>query len=1201
MESKALNVNFTTLRKKILALKVLNTKSLLIMKFTAIILLSACLSASASGFSQNVTLSEKNVSMEKVFNEIRKQTGYVFFFDEAWIQRAGKVSIEVKNVPLEKALQICFKDQPLSYTIIEKTIVLKMKNVSGNSMQFKEDELPPPIDIKGRIVDESGEPVIASVIVKGGTKGVSSNIQGAFELSDIDENAVLVISGVNIETRELRINGKADLGTIVVKRRVEENEIVSVSTGYQRIPKERAAGSFSIIGQELIEKRVGLNVLQRMEDYVPGLIFQRDENLGPTSEKTNITIRGTSTIFSENQPLIVVDNFPYDGDIKNINPNDVKSITILKDATAASIWGARAGNGVIIIETKTGSFNSKTQVIANINFSIGEKLDAFQHPQMTVPEYVDVVTNLFDQGFFQTLAASNTTAIQPLIQTLINRRDGIITPQEATQQINYYKQQDIRREFEKHYYQNALNKQVSINLTGGGSIHHYSLNAGFDDSETGIVANTYKRLTLDLKNTWKLLNDRLIINSNLNYINSVKNTGNLHMTSWENRNSLFPYSQLADENGNSLPIAVYNKNFINDAMNNGLLDWNMYPLDEIGLSPDIIKSADYRLMAGITYKVIPGLTVDALYQYWHNLTDGEQQLSKRSYRLRDMINTFTQVNPDGSFSYPIPNGDLLLTNNSRSYSHNARGQVNYNKVFNGRHHIVALAGAEVRDFQQEGYSGGYYGYNDDLGISVPVDHVNTYTSYITNLNNRLIPDFGSHSGSVNRFHSMYANASYTFDNRFTITGSARRDASNIFGVETNNRVKPLWSAGLSWELSKESFYKSDLIPYLKLRTSFGYNGNVNNTIAALLTAQYRESRINLLVSGINEPYVVITNPPNPNLRWEKVEIINMALDFASKNKRLQGSIDYYIKRGIDLIGSEFFPPSSGISSFKGNFANTRTNGVDMDLSSQNTTGLLKWSTDLNVSLVNDKVTHYGTDHTATQARGYGLGQRIFDPIPVVGRPLFSVYSYHWAGLDPATGDPMGYIDGIASTDHNNIMRGYLKAEDMKYHGPGRPPVFGALRNSLRYKDFSLSVNVSFRLGYYFRMPFLSYTSLTNASNISIISDEFGLRWQKPGDETFTDIPSFRPTLTGGVANNRNTFYNYSEARVEKGDHIRLQDIMLSYSLIKKPWLPIKEAQVYVHANNLGILWKATDKVKDPDYRTFFAPARSLSAGIRVNF
>ena len=673
------------------------------------------------------------------------------------------------------------------------------------------------------------------------------------------------------------------------------------------------------------------------------------------------------------------------------------------------------------------------------------------------------------------------------------------------------------------------------------------------------------------------------------------------MTSWENSSAMFPYTQLADENGNSLPVAVYNKDFIEDATTNGLLDWNMYPLDEIGLSPDIIKSTDYRLQAGITYKIIDGLSVDALYQYWNNISNGQQQLSVRSHRLRNMINTFTQVNPDGSFSYPVPKGDLLLTNDSRSYSHNARGQINYNKIFNGKHHVVALAGAEVRDFQREGYSGGYYGYNDDLGISVPVDHINTYTSYITQLNNQLVPDFGSHSGSVNRFHSMYANASYTFDNRLTITGSARRDASNIFGVETNNRVKPLWSAGLAWELSKESFYKSGLIPYLKLRTSFGYNGNVNNTIAALLTAQYRESRINLLVSGINEPYVVITNPPNPNLRWEKVEIINFGLDFASMNKRLQGSIDYYIKRGIDLIGAEFFPPSSGVSSFKGNFANTRTSGIDLDLNSQNTTGLIKWSTDLNLSIVNEKVTHYGVGHSATQVRSYGLGQRIFDPIPVEGRPLFSVYSYHWAGLDPATGDPMGYIDGVASTDHNNIMRGYLKAEDMKYHGPGRPPVYGALRNSVRYKELSLSVNISFRLGYYFRMPFLSYTSLTNASDISPVSDEFTLRWQKPGDEVFTDIPSFRPTLTGGVANNRNTFYNYSASRVEKGDHIRLQDIMLSYSLVNLPWLPVKETQVYVHANNLGILWKATDKVKDPDYRAYFAPARSLSAGIRVNF
>jgi TonB-linked SusC/RagA family outer membrane protein len=1174
---------------------------LLIMKLTAIFLLLACLTTSARGYSQRVTLIEKDVPLEKVFQQIRKQTGYVFFFDEAWLSKAKRVSITAVDVPLEEALALCFNNQPLTFAIIDKTIVLKP---AVPALPF--EEVPPPfIEVKGRVVNENGAPVIVSVVVKGTNKGISTTERGEFVLSDVDENAVLVISGVNIETVEIKVNGRKDLGTIGVKTKMEEIEAAAVSTGYQRIPRERVAGSYFTVDKELIDRRVGLNVLQRLEDYVPGLVFQRDIESRHNEEGSVMTIRGSSTIRSEGQPLIVVDNFPYEGDIKNINPNDVQSITVLRDASAASIWGARAGNGVIVITTKNGRFNGKFQVSANSNFMIGESPSPYHWPQMSMNDYVDAIETLFDNGYFQFPTVRYNTIVPPLMQTLLDRRDGRISDAEAQDQLDQFKSQDVRRDYDKYYYQRSVNRQYSLNISGGSDRHHYALNAGYDDNDAYLKHNSYKRLNLEAKNTWRLLKNKLEISGGINYIRTVDTRANPGppVAGLVNANDfgIFPYSRLADDNGNPLPLYLYNKPDLDEAMNNGLLDWYYYPIAELGLSPDIAESIDYRLNASASYKILPGLKAEVLYQYWNNIVDGQQHLSAKSYDVRHLINNFTQVLPDGTLQYPVPIGDILDYRNLKGFSHNLRGQMHFNERWNDRHEISALAGAEMRDQQIRGRTGRYYGYDSELGLSMPVDQFGTYTSYISNLNNLVIPANQNISGTTNRFISYYANASYTFLNRYSITGSFRTDASNIFGVETNNRVKPLWSAGLSWSLHDEPFYRSSLFPYLKIRASYGYNGNVNNSVAALLTAYYLSAFYNRnSIGAINAPYAVISNPPNPNLRWEKVKIVNFGVDFATRGKRISGSIEGYFKEGIDLIGSNMFPPSSGVTSFQGNFASTRSQGIDLLLNTLNVDGAVSWRTDLNFSFVREKVTRFGLEPSIFDLRTYGDGRNSPGSIPLQGRPLHGIYSYHWAGLDPMTGDPMGLLDGSPSSNHQAILAGYTKGDQLRYHGPGRPTIFGAIRNTVSWKGLQVSANISYRLGYYFRRQAISYSSLTS-SPYRATTDDFARRWQKPGDEAFTQIPSFRPELTGAAASNRNIFSLLNSSLIEKGDHFRLQDVMVSYSLPAIKWLPLKRAEVYVHANNLGIIWKASDNVKDPDFRNYIAPIRTIAFGVRFNY
>lgn len=1146
-------------------------------------------------------LNYKNAELAKILEQIQNELQVDF------IQVDGMIAV----TPIKQTL----KALPVVFASVDGTIAEQQTRnmIDGSNLRVRDIPQTNQVGtIRGRVVDARNDDALAgaSVFIQSLNRGAVANVEGEFEIASVPVgNHTMTVSFIGYRRQEVEIRVTTSQTTEIEVRMQPAStslqEVEVVSTGYQQIPIERAAGSFVHVGREILESRVSTNIINRLEDNIPGLIFQRDLELTPVNaDRNTISIRGTSTIRSENQPLIVLDGFPYDGDLKNINPNDVENITILKDASAASIWGARAGNGVIVITTKSGGFNRPTNISFNSNTTIGQKPDAFHYDQMSVSDYVDAIEILFNHGHFQYPTSTANTVIPPLMQTLLDRRDGVISESEAQQQLNYYKQQDIRNDYDKYFYRNASNKQVSLNISGGTNNQHYTFSAGLDDNITNIVGNSYRRYTIDFKNTWRFLDERLNVSGGLNFVRTIDEIGNergttvVGVTYVEDR-GIFPYTRLADNDGNPFPIFLYNKDMLDDAMRNGLMDWYYYPIQEVGLSPNLTDALDYRINTSIGYTILPGLRVESIYQYWSNLRDNKKLHSPDSYMVRDLVNSFTQVNADGSFSYPIPNGGILDFQNSNTYAHNFRTQVQFNRRILSNHIVTGLAGYEIRDQQMQSNSGRYYGYDDDLGLSQYVDHVTSFRSYLTGTTNLRISPNVSHTGRINRFISQYGNASYTYLDRYTLTVSFRRDASNIFGVETNNRVKPLWSAGISWTLSDEDFYNFSLLPYLKLRGSYGYNGNVNNSISALLTASYQSASLNQ--AGFPVPYVGITNPPNPNLRWEKVRMFNSGIDFATVNNRVSGNLEWFLKYGIDLIGGEIFPSSSGVSSFQGNFASTKTQGIDLVLRIRNVEREVRWNTDLNLSFVNEKVTHFGQQASIGGVRNYGNGRTVPSTTPVIGRPMHGIFSFHWAGLDPTNGDPMGYLNGEPSSDWASIMNQYQTPNDLIYHGPGRPPLFGAVRNTVTWNNLLLSVNISYRFGYYFRHLGVNYTSLTSTSGNRGTTNDYAHRWQVPGDETRTQIPSFRPEMPSAILSQRQSFYGFSEALIERGDHIRLQDIMLSYTLNNQPWLPLNRAQVYMNANNLGILWKKTNKVKDPDFRNYVQAIRTISVGIRIDY
>lgn len=1145
----------------------------LVMKLTAVLILAACLQVSARGYSQVLSLSYKNAPLEKVLQEIKVQTGFKIFYQDELLQQAHPVTIELNNASLELVLTACFKDQPIGYTITDKTIILTKKAANP---------LPPPIDIKGTVTTEKGEPVPgATVSVKGTVKITTANAKGEFELRGVDKGAVLVISSVGYEKQEFKVK---DQGSISIQLKMAASKLgevqVTYSSGYQTIPKDRATGSFELIDNELINRSVSTNILDRLNGVTSGLIF--NTNVGYLPNQSAITIRGRSTILANPNPLVVVDGFPYDGNITNINPNDVESITVLKDAAAASIWGAYSGNGVIVITTKKGKYGQPTQILFNSNVTVGAKPDLFYTPQISSSDFIDVEEFLYSKGYhrYDQIYQAET----PVTDILQKQANGLISAATANSQIDALRSLDVRNQMGRYLYQKAVNQQYSLNVSGGGNNDRYFFSAGYDNDLSNVVGNKNNRLTLNGNNTYAMFNHRIEFATNITF--TQQNTQN----NAQGPGVSYPYAQLADRNGNALAVShSMATGYVDTAGQGLLLDWHYRPLDELRYADITSQLTDYRVNFGLKFKIVEGLDLALSYQYEKGLSDLKNYNSQQTFYTRNLINQFSQVNfTSGSVKTPVPYGGILQLYNNESASNNARAQLSYSNSWKNGHAITALAGAELRDINMS--SNGYYqyGYNNDLKSSIPADFVNYYPWYQNKYITSQIYSGLSNGGTTNHFLSYFANAAYSFKGRYVLSVSGRRDESNIFGVSTNQKGVPLWSVGASWDVSKESFYHFKPISYLKIRLTDGYNGNVANGVPAVATATAGYG-----TSYFGAPTLYLNNPPNNQLRWERINIVNLGVDFGLFKNFAEGSVEYYLKNSNDLIGIAPVDPTSGIAQFTGNTANIKGHGLDVKLQTVNINHKFKWVTNFLLSYTKDKVTRF-------LLQPGNLSDAFHTNNPLVGTPLYSVYSLQWAGLNQQTGDPQVYIDKGVVSDPSKIFTS-KNVHNLIYNGPANPTYFGSIRNTFSYKQVSLSCNITYKFNYYFRRPSINYSSLFGGNAIG--NQDYEKRWQKQGDESFTNVPSMVYPANGL----RDQVYAYSNILIDKADHIRLQDIRLSYDIPKAQLnrMGIQRLQLYVYANNIGIIWKANKDNIDPDVLInqglVYPNPKTWAVGLNVNF
>ncbi len=943
-------------------------------------------------------------------------------------------------------------------------------------------------------------------------------------------------------------------------------EEVEINTGYQRIPRERATGSFVFLDSALIGRRVSTTITDRLEGITSGLVF--NSNIQAGENESPFSVRGRSTLFANTKPLIIIDNFPYEGDIDNINPNDVASITVLKDAAAASIWGARSGNGVIVITTKSGKLDQPTEIGLTSNVTVGNRPDLYYHPQLTNVEYIALERDLFGRGFYNgQLNARPRGILSPAVELLAAHRDDGLPEAELDRQLAELARYDIRDDLSRYFYRPSVAQQYQLHASGGSAVNSFYLSAGYDRNTLPQVGNDYGRVSFQGRNRLLLLKDRLDLTTTFNY------TGNSTQTNAVSPGVSYPYARLVDDDGQALPL--YNKagrsrSYVDTAGRGLLLDWAYRPYDDLSARDNQSRLHDLRLNQTITARLLDGLQASAQYQYNRGTRTGEDLQTVDYYNTRDLINQYLQLDYAGNriTQAPYPVGDILYLRNDAYRAHNLRLQLAYERDW-AEHAVSALGGYEVQDYRSTDNSHTLYGYDARNATSQPLIHGAFVTRPYGNSFTINTP-MPSRTFLTDRFISYFANGSYTYRNRYVLSASARKDESNLFGVDANQRGVPLWSVGGSWELSREPFYRMAKLPYLRLRATYGFNGNIDKTVSAYTTASPSLPAVN----RYGALQYSIINPPNPDLRWEKIAMVNAGVDFRAWDGRLSGSVEYFRKDATDLIGFSPASATTGITQFKGNHANLVTSGMDMQLDARLLTGKVVWSVTALWSHVLDEVTRYLLQPPSLTA----MVNHDFS-YPVEGRPYHAIHAYRWAGLDPATGDPMGYFNGRPSSDYSAIV-GTSEINDIAYLGPGRPTHFGSVRNTLAYAGVSLSVNVTFKAGHVFRDNSVDYGTLVATFGGAALQPHYARRWQQPGDERTTHVPS----LGYPVNYNREGVYRLSEVLVDRGDHIRLQDMRLEYDLARMTnGNRLKRAAVYLYANNLGVLWKATGSYVDPDY------------------
>jgi TonB-linked SusC/RagA family outer membrane protein len=1189
--------------------------------FTALIGIIPC---SATASAQNINIITKNITINEVFKQIKKQTGYDVLWQKKYINTNKRIQVKFVQSSIDQVMQKCLEGQGLTYTIDEHTIVIKPKPISPNAMIYAKDSLL----YVGKVIDEKSMPMIgASVKIKESNKGVSTTPEGNFSIYGPEKGATLIVSYIGYANKEISLNGSLAKNIILVSMAPGQNqlgEVSIVSTGYQDLPKERATGSFEVISKEQLQHSNDPNLVKRLEGIVTGIDFRNNET--PTnsanqiigvSPVSKITIRGKNTLEISNnasntsgQVLVVIDGIASPYGIEQVNPDDVESITILRDAASASIWGSRAANGVIVIKTKRGSYDVPTSISFNTNINVTDKIDLFYKKYMSTSEFIDAEIYKFRTArtVLPNVTINNprllVSPVAEIMDSWLNKHT--LSETQANAQLDVLRKNDIRNDYDKYLLRKAVTQNYNLSIDGGVKNMNYRLSGGYSKNLNNTVNSGSDRFTLGYNTSIRVFkNLELTANISYNQVNTDSQAPYSTLNGAYGGNPYYPYVRLADDMGNPLTVNWnYRQSFldlISTTYGDKILDMSRTPLDELrngGYSKT--KSQSININVAARYKFNDVFSASVNYSPNWGLNEQEDLQRGSTFFMRNLVNRYT--NPT-TFQRNIPVGDLYIPQRTKLNNKTLRGQINADKIWNEKHALNVIAGVDIAQSYSRSSAEQYFGYNErtlsiDRGLNYRDNLPLLFVDAVSGSGQSPIPYFaGSLSDYRNRTIGVFSNAAYTYDRRYTISASLRQDQSSEFGGGTNRKGTPFYSFGTSWAINNEKFYNVDWLPNLKLRATFGYNGNVNPSATA--TPILTRVPVEQVDFGNFLGYAYTFTPTNERLRPERTGILNLGLDWGIKNNRLSGSIEYYNKQTKDLIAQSPVDPSSGFIAPSINNGNLRGEGIDLSLNSLNIQrDMFRWSSTFLFSYNRVKVTKL---YSAQNLNAVNLTTDLFAYSE--GYDLGRIFAYRWAGLDPNTGDPRGYLNGeivtISNTSAGNQAYNDISsasAPSLRFFGSAVPLYFGSFRNTFNYGNLSLSFNILYKLGYWFRRPTTDVVSYDLLYRTSVVQGiEYRDRWQNPGDELHTNVPSAIYPASEG----RDQFYRYSEVNVQKADHVRLQEIICSYAF-KTNKTFIKNPRIYANVNNLGILWRANKLGLDPDILDVPNP-RTYSIGFSANF
>ncbi|MDR6785499.1 TonB-linked SusC/RagA family outer membrane protein [Pedobacter africanus] len=1188
------------------------------MRLTTFMLIIALAQVSAKGLAQKITLNTKNTPIEKVLQSIRTQSGYGILYDLKDV-KDQKVTLSLNNVSIDEAMSILVSGLPLSFKIVKNNVVLSKKEPTFLEHLAGSWAV---IDVRGRVLDENGRAIEGVLVkVKGTSKATATNANGEFSLFGVDPDAVLVFSGVNIESYETRLNGRTDLMGIRLKTRTNELEEVSVtvSTGYQTLPKERSAGSFGKPDMDVLRNRTGsTNILQRLDGLVPGLTV----NSAPSASNNPFLVRGLSTVgnsplggniyLTNRNPLYVVDGIPLD-DVSTINPQDVEDINILRDATAASIWGSRAANGVIVIITKKGggSDRVKIQYDSYVNFQGKPDLDYI--PTLNSRQFIDAASEVFDPVVYPWASVSSFPdyyfGVPPHERILYNQA---LSPAQRKNSLDSLAALNNAGQIKDLWYRAATQMNHTVSLSGGSDKYTFYVSGAFTDIKSNRPGELNRTFKINGRQDFKF-GDRIrmsLITDLSNIIGANRQTINVD-------NRFLPYQLFKDQAGNNLSMP-YMQQLSDETrisyqnLSRISLDYN--PLDEYNYSSGKRNKILSRNILGFNVKIIKDLRFEGTYSYLKGAGRSEQYDDEKSYPVRSELVQFT-VAPNTSSTpvYYLPKGGgTFAVDHTTQKDWTLRNQLVYDTEWNNRaHQLNLLAGHEAQEQFTVLTGSKVRGYNTLLQTYGPVDYAT--------LGNAGLPGAvwsNNFSGSIlsndafrqqellrARFTSYYANAGYTYSKKYSVNASLRFDQSNLFGLDKSAQNRPVYSVGGKWELGAEEFMKkTGWFDQVALRATYGITGNspspgtaASHDIIAVQPSPF--------FPGGTGSY--ISTASNPDLSWERTEVVNLGVDFSVLNNRLQGSVDFYRKNTDNLIGNMPTNGFTGYRSIIGNVGNMQNKGIELALKSLNIrSGDFRWNTALNVSYNKNLLTKYNQYTPVTAGSSLVLHNYM------EGYPAFAVFAYQFAGLDEM-GDPMVRLADGTVTKKPRIT----KPEDMKYMGTYQPVWNGGLSNVFSYKSWGLSINTVFNFGNVMRRDANQfYTGRLTQGPMGDFTTgnqhaEFASRWKTAGDEAHTNIPSYVSNASISQSRRDVGYYTMADINVVSAAYVKMRDATLSYRINSAFLKKINVDQVTLRAqvSNL-MLWKANDYGIDPEYqygnsgvRTLIANQGTLSFGLNVKF